>query len=52
MKTKKALAIILSSAMLAAVFSGCSASKTNDKNSEGKTVISVGNWPAKDTTDK
>ena len=52
MKLKKALSIILSAAMLTAVFSGCTSSDTaNDKDEQGKTVISVGNWPPEDTTD-
>ena len=52
MKTKKALAIILSSAMLVTMFAGCSKGNSGGKTADGKTSISVGNWPAEDTTDK
>lgn len=52
MKLKKVLSITLSTAMLAAAFSGCTPSnEAKDKDDKGRTILSVGNWPANDTTD-
>ena len=52
MKTKKIIAMILCSAILTVAFAGCSPSNTaNDKDEQGRTVLSIGNWPAEDTTD-
>ncbi|MBQ3427819.1 MAG: extracellular solute-binding protein [Clostridia bacterium] len=51
MKTKKTLLVLLSSALLITAFAGCSSGKKSDKNADGKSFISVGNWPAQNTTD-
>ena len=49
MKMKKVLAIFMSVSLLATVFSGCTpANQVNDKDEQGRTVISVGSWPAKE----
>ena len=52
MNLKKILSVVVSAALLAAVFSGCSSSsdRANEKDDQGRTVLSVGNWPPEDTT--
>ena len=53
MKLTKILSCVLSSACVLASFSGCTPSQSvnNDKDEQGRTMLSVGNWPAEDTTD-
>ena len=53
MKLTKILACVISSACVLAAFSGCTPSQSvnNDKDEQGRTMLSVGNWPAEDTTD-
>lgn len=48
MKTRKILSVVLALVMCVSLFAACTQSKPNDKNSEGKTEISVGNWPSKE----
>ncbi len=51
MKAKKVLAIVVILALAVAAVTGCTATQTgNDKNDQGQTVISVGNWPTKEGT--
>ena len=52
MKMKKIVLAALATAVLASAFAGCAPSTNSGKNAEGKTVLSVGNWPSEDTTDK
>jgi len=47
MKSRKILSAILALVMSVSMFSGCTTTNS-DKNSEGKTEISVGNWPIKE----
>ncbi len=51
MKMSKVLIGILSLAMSISMITGCTKTNSNGKNSEGKTEISVGNWPAKEGDD-
>jgi len=48
-KTRKILSMMLASALLVSTLAGCgqNASK-NDKDEQGRTVLSVGNWPVKE----
>ena len=53
MKLQKVLSAVLGATMICAAFSGCSSTvAVNDKDDQGRTVLSVGNWPSEDTTDK
>ena len=53
MKTKKLLAVVMSFALVVMMLAGCTvANKVNDKDDQGRTIISVGNWPPKDSTDQ
>ncbi len=46
---KKILTGILAGVLLVGAFTGCTpANKANDKDEQGRTVISVGNWPTKE----
>ena len=46
----KALALCMAAAMAAGAVSGCSGSG-GDKDAQGRTTISVGNWPSKEGTE-
>ncbi len=47
MKFNKILSIILTIAIVGVIIAGCTpANNVNDKDEQGRTVISVGNWPA------
>ncbi len=50
---KKAFLKVLSLCMALSILSACTASNnaTNDKDEQGRTVISVGNWPSKEGAD-
>jgi len=48
MKNTKIISGLLALTIGATMFAGCTQSSNSDKNSEGKTEISVGNWPAKE----
>lgn len=47
-KTRKALLMVLLFAFLLSAIAGCGSNKKNDKDEQGRTVISVGNWPTKE----
>ena len=51
MKFKKVLSLALCTILAASAFAGCAPSGSSDKDEQGRTVLSVGNWPAEDTTD-
>lgn len=46
--TKRVFAVILCFVMMAALFVGCG-KKVNDKDEQGRTIVSVGNYPAEGT---
>ena len=46
---KRIVSLVIVLVMALSIFTGCT-SKTNDKNEQGQTVISVGDWPDKDGT--
>ena len=52
MKTnfKRVLAMVLCIAMAMTVFVGCGKDKVNDKDEQGRTIITVGGYPAEGTT--
>jgi len=50
MKKTKILSFVLALTISASLFAGCAGTGSSDKNSEGKTEIAVGNWPAKEGT--
>lgn len=43
---KRLVALVTAVTMAGALMTGCGAGKTSDKNADGKTVFSIGNWPA------
>lgn len=52
MKVKKLTALFLASALGVSALAGCSGGNTaSDKDEQGRTVISVGNWPTKEGDD-
>lgn len=49
MKTKKLVSMLLATTLAASALTGCTGgNKTSDKDEQGRTVISVGNWPSKE----
>ena len=46
MKKSKILSIIVALSLSLTALAGCSSGNVNDKDAQGRTVISVGNWPA------
>jgi len=48
---KKLLSLALSAVLAVSALAGCAPSGSSDKDDQGRTVLSVGNWPAEDTTD-
>lgn len=49
MKMKKIVACVIVFALSVTLLAGCGA-KVNDKNEQGQTIVSVGNWPTKEGT--
>lgn len=46
MKLKRILSIFMALIIVTAMITGCTQNAVNDKDEQGRTVISVGNWPA------
>lgn len=50
MKTKKVLSVLMATTLVVSALAGCSGGKTvSDKDEQGRTVISVGNWPSSES---
>lgn len=49
-KTFKMVAVVLTVVLSIGLFAGCG-NKTTDKNEQGQTMVSVGNWPTKEGTE-
>ncbi len=54
MKTtfKKVLTGVLALTLSVSMLAGCTSGTANDKDEQGRTVVSVGNWPANESTHK
>ena len=51
-KSKKVLALLMSGVLSVSVLAACGKSAANDKDENGKTIVSVGNWPTKEGKQK
>lgn len=48
-RAKRIISLVIAATLLVGLFGGCG-KKVNDKNEQGQTVISVGDWPDKEGT--